>query len=153
MRINILRLIERGLDFVLAGIPTEVDILQKRLERLDELSKKLEEAETRKAIEEASKIEDVEAAIEHLKQAAKKLACPFCRARLIAEIEYLKTYDLKTKLLEEGVPPNEVDKEFERRGYDKSVKDVVNRLLKELKVSQMEFEQARKEVAKKIFGF
>jgi len=142
MRINILRLIERGLDFVLAGIPTEVDILQKRLERLDELSKKLEETETRKAIEEASKIEDVEAAIEHLKQAAKKLACPICRALHYHMIDYLMYYDAITRLKEEGVKDSEIDKVFKER-FEPQIRRKLEQIKRELLIDDYSLRESR----------
>ncbi|MCD6403025.1 MAG: hypothetical protein J7K98_01705, partial [Candidatus Aenigmarchaeota archaeon] len=42
------------------------------------------------------KVEDIEKAVELIKEAGKYLVCPFCKARLLDEIEYLLTYHYKT---------------------------------------------------------
>lgn len=113
-----------------------------------EIRKKKEPEENEK---EEDKIEDVEKAVELLKEACKYLLCPFCKARLLDEIEYLLTYDYKTKLIEVGYSPKEVDKIFEER-YSKIVKRKIEELKKELRIGDMEFRQAKIEKAKKVLS-
>lgn len=96
-------------------------------------------------------IEDVEGAIALLIEASKKLICPFCKARLLSEIHYLYKYYYKTKLLESGIPHNEVDSVYEER-YAKIVQKKIEKLKEELKVGDFELKEATKEKAKETFA-
>jgi len=149
------RLIGLAIDYIFLKItPSEEELLEKRIQRLRKLREELKDElrETQKAIEEASKIEDVEAAIEHLKQAAKKVTCPVCKGVLLNTIEYFLEYDYKAKLAEEGVPMSKLNEEYEKR-YKAKVEEMIQRLKRELLVSDYDFRLARekfKEIAIKV---
>jgi len=96
-------------------------------------------------------VDDVEGAIELLIEAAKKLACPFCKARIVHEVQYLLTYDYKSKLIESGVDPKDVDTVFEER-YAKIVNKRVEKIRKELGVHEFELRESAKAKAKELLG-
>jgi len=121
----------------------------KKVEKKSESkSKKRDRKEKRRKSE---NFDDVEGAIELLIEAAKKLACPFCRARIVHEIKYLLTYDYKSKLIESGVDPKDVDTVFEER-YAKIVNKRVEKIRKELGVHEFELRESAKAKAKELLG-
>lgn len=95
--------------------------------------------------------EDVEKAVELVKEAAMYLMCPFCKARLVDEIEYLLTYHYKSLLVESGISPKEVDRIFKER-YEGIVKRRVESIKKELGVGDFEYRQAVAEKARILIG-
>lgn len=95
--------------------------------------------------------EDVEKAVELVKEAAMYLMCPFCKARLVDEIEYLLTYHYKSLLVESGINPKEVDRIFKER-YEGIVKRRVESIKKELGVGDFEYKQAVAEKARTLIG-
>ena len=141
-------LIRFGSDFL---IPSRKDILQWELEELRKIRMELEQrrpfsdedfARTTRALEEASKIEDVERAIEYLKASAKQLICPICRALHVHMIEYLLRYDYKTKLVEQGVPIDKLNEEIKK--YGPEIKRKVDEIRKELKIDVISLRESRK---------
>jgi len=129
--------------------PEEGRLVIKTEEKPRKRKKKSEEKKIKKKKEEEG--EDVEGAIALLIEAAKKLMCPFCKARILSEIQYLYTYHYKTKLLESGIPHNEVDSVYEER-YAKIVKRKIEKLKEELKVSDLELKEATKEKVKETLA-
>ena len=97
------------------------------------------------------KVEDVEKAIELIKEAGKYLVCPYCRARLLDEIEYLLTYHYKTKLIESGIDPKHVDEIFRER-YSDIVKRKIEKIKNELNIGDFEYKQAKIEKAKAMLS-
>ena len=139
------RLIGLAIDYIFLKItPSEEELLEKRIQRLRKLREELKDElrETQKAIEEASKIEDVEAAIEHLKQAAKKLACPICRALHYHMIDYLMYYDAITRLKEEGVKDSEIDKVFKER-FEPQIRRKLEQIKRELLIDDYSLRESR----------
>lgn len=90
--------------------------------------------------------DNIEKAIEHLIEAARHVACSYCRGRIIDEIDFLLRFHYKTKLVESGVDPKEVDKVFEDR-YASLVKKRVEKIRKELKVGDRAYMIAVKDKA------
>ncbi|MHC1625414.1 MAG: hypothetical protein ACXQS2_05380 [Methermicoccaceae archaeon] len=133
--------------------------LEKPIEEREEKSKREKSApkKRRKKKKETKKErvpedkEDVERAVELVKEAAMYLMCPFCKARLVDEIEYLLTYHYKSMLVESGINPKEVDMVFKER-YEGVVKRRVESIKKELGVGDFEYKQAVAEKAKALIG-
>jgi len=120
--------------------------------KAEEKPKKRKKKEEKKSVKKRKEgEEDVEGAIALLIEASKRLVCPFCKARLLSEIHYLYRYYYKTKLLESGIPHNEVDSVYEER-YAKIVQKKIEKLKEELKVSDLELKEATKEKAKETFA-
>lgn len=99
----------------------------------------------------AESVEDVEKAVELIREAAMYLLCPFCKARLVDEIEYLLRYHYKTMLVESGKDPKEAEKLFKER-YEGVVKRRVDTLRKELGISDYDYKEAVAEKAKALIG-
>jgi len=90
--------------------------------------------------------DDIEKAVEHLIEAARHVACSYCRGRIVDEIDFLLRFHYKTKLVESGVDPKDVDKVFEER-YASLVKKRVEKIREELKVGDRAYMIAVKDKA------
>jgi len=95
--------------------------------------------------------DNIEKAIEHMIEAARHVACSYCRGRIIDEIDFLLRFYYKTKLVESGVDPKEVDKVFEER-YASLVKKRVEKIRKELKVGDKAYMVAVKDKAAEVLS-
>ncbi|HDN73882.1 MAG TPA: hypothetical protein ENG16_02515 [Archaeoglobus sp.] len=138
-------LIEGVRHVILSFLPDERDLIEWELKKIDELRGKISKSDlvqTQRAIEEASQIEDVEAAIEHLKQAAKKLACPVCRALHLHMIDYLLYYDTITRLREKGVKESDIDKIFKEK-FEPQIKKRLEDIKRELLVDDYSYREAK----------
>ena len=93
--------------------------------------------------------DNIEKAVEYMIQAARHVACSYCRGRIVDEIDFLLRFHYKTKLVESGVDPKEVDKVFEER-YADLVKRRVEKIRKELKVGDKAFMVAVKDKASEV---
>lgn len=103
------------------------------IENTVSVSRKIKPAKREEVEKEKEELfnDDIDGAVELLIKAGKKLACPFCRARILNEIEYLYRYHYKTMLREANIPKEEVDRIYEER-YAGIVKNKVESLKKEL---------------------
>ena len=97
--------------------------------------------------------EEIEEAIQHLKEAAKKFHCPICRALHLHLAEFSLRYDLKKKLREKGLSEEEVKKEFKR--YEPEIRERIKRLREELKVEEDTYKKGKEkftDIALKSLG-
>ena len=97
--------------------------------------------------------EEIEEAIRHLKEAAKKFHCPICRALHLHLAEFSLRYDLKKKLKEKGLSEEEVKKEFKR--YEPEIRERIERLREELKVEEDTYKKGKEkftDIALKSLG-
>ena len=97
--------------------------------------------------------EEIEEAIQHLKEAAKRFHCPICRALHLHLAEFSLRYDLKKKLREKGLSEEEVKKEFKR--YEPEIRERIERLREELKVEEDTYKKGKEkftDIALKSLG-
>ena len=97
--------------------------------------------------------EEIEEAIQHLKEAAKRFHCPVCRALHLHLAEFSLRYNLKKRLKERGLSEDEIKKEFER--YEPEIRERIERMREELKVREDTYKKGKKkftDIALKSLG-
>ena len=97
--------------------------------------------------------EEIEEAIQHLKEAAKRFHCPVCRALHLHLAEFSLRYNLKKRLKERGLSEDEIKKEFKR--YEPEIRERVERMREELKVREDTYKKGKKkftDIALKSLG-
>lgn len=109
-----------------------------------------EEEFTERSIRESREIDDVDRAIDYLRKAGEHLACPICRGAILANIGYLLTYDAKTRLLEEGIPYEQVDEVYEKR-LKNEVERRLNELRRELRVDSYSEKEGKMRFIKNFY--
>jgi len=97
--------------------------------------------------------EEIEEAIQHLKEAAKRFHCPVCRALHLHLAEFSLRYNLKKRLKEQGLSEEEIKKEFKR--YEPEIRERIERMREELKVRGDTYKKGKKkftDIALKSLG-
>jgi len=135
---------------MLMSTPSEADIWRWEVQKYDELIKKLESKRVEESLQRS--LSDsmrgfteggLDSALNHLIESARAFECPICRAIHVHMIEYLLKAEHYRKLLDEGVPEDQLKEEYKKR-FEPEVKKRVEEVRRLLGVRDTQYQKAEK---------